>query len=53
MLANVRSAFDGNEADNDEYYGNNDHVPADVTSDAHTLALMLQDQLEAINQEIG
>lgn len=34
-------------------YAGDQYVPQNVTNDAHTLALMLQDQLEAINAEIG
>ncbi|XP_067941285.1 liprin-alpha-1-like [Watersipora subatra] len=52
VLANVRQAFDGNEGEG-EPTSQPDFVPQKVTNDAHTLALMLQDQLEAINAEIG
>lgn len=52
VLANVRQAFDGNEEDEGRQLSP-EVVPQNVTNDAHTLALMLQDQLEAINAEIG
>lgn len=56
VLANVRQAFDANEGESDIGMTHPDTYtphPQTVTNDAHTLALMLQDQLEAINAEIG
>lgn len=55
VLANVRQAFDGNETEDDtaDQPAPAEYRPQNVTNDAHTLALMLQDQLEAINAEIG
>lgn len=61
VLANVRQAFDGEGEEEQRsasatpggMYSAADLIPQNVTNDAHTLALMLQDQLEAINAEIG
>ena len=62
VLANVRQAFDGESEEEQRaaaaaspaaMYSAADLIPQNVTNDAHTLALMLQDQLEAINAEIG
>ena len=53
VLANVRQAFDGNEGEGDAAITQTEYMPQNVTNDAHTLAIMLQDQLEAINAEIG
>jgi len=54
VLANVRQAFDGSDVEEGvASLPRQDYVPPHITNDAHTLALMLQDQLEAINAEIG
>ena len=58
MLANVQHAFDASDSemgvadDANNYFGVVDMLSPSGQTDAETLALMLQEQLDAINNEI-
>ena len=56
MLANVQHAFDTSDTegsgDNESLIGAFDMLSPSGHTDAQTLALMLQEQLDAINNEI-
>ena len=57
MLANVQHAFDASDTemgpdDGNNYFGVVDMLSPSGQTDAETLALMLQEQLDAINNEI-
>lgn len=56
VLANVQQAFDASDTegtdDNESLFGAVDLLSPSGHTDAQTLALMLQEQLDAINNEI-
>jgi len=55
VLANMQRAFDasdGDIGDEEEMFGTMDVLSPSGQTNAQTLALMLQDQLDAINNEI-
>ncbi len=56
VLANVQHAFDASDTegtdDNESIFGAMDMLSPSGHTDAQTLALMLQEQLDAINNEI-
>jgi hypothetical protein len=58
VLANVQQAFDASDTegggtdDNESIFGAVDLLSPSGHTDAQTLALMLQEQLDAINNEI-
>lgn len=54
ILANVQQAFDASDSEmvEDDVYGGIDVLSPSGHTNAQTLALMLQEQLDAINNEI-